>query len=94
MYKDGIELYHGSKSEITKQFNSATFVLPHYPGGKSDIVFESDTLFEGDSFENPRKMAESFLKTNQNKKKLNKYLPLKLLELHQVEVMISTLSKL
>ena len=40
-------------------------------------------LFEGDSTEISYKMAESFLKTNQNKNKLNKYLPLKLLEFHQ-----------
>ena len=36
-------------------------------------------------------MAEIFLKTNQNKNKLNEYLPLKLLELHQGDqIMIAT----
>ena len=40
-------------------------------------------LFEGDSTEIPYKMAESFLKNNQNNNQLNDYLSLKLLELHQ-----------
>ena len=48
-------------------------------------------LFEGDSTEIPYKMAESFLKNNQNNNQLNDYLSLKLLELHQGDqTMIAT----
>ena len=51
----------------------------------------SQYLFEGDSTEIPYKMAESFLKNNQNKNELNEYLSLKLLELHQGDqIMIAT----
>ena len=39
-------------------------------------------LFEGDSTKIPYKMAGSFLKSDLNENKLNKYLPLKLLKLH------------
>ena len=48
-------------------------------------------LFEGDSTKIPYKMAESFLKSDQNENKLNKYLPLKLLKLHQSDqILIAT----
>ena len=51
----------------------------------------SQYLFEGDSTEIPYKMAESFLKNNQNKNELNKYLSFKLLEFHQGDqTMIAT----
>ena len=40
-------------------------------------------MFEGDFTEISYKMAESFHKNNQNKNKLNEYLSLKLLKLHQ-----------
>ena len=43
----------------------------------------SQYLFEGDSTRIPPKIAESFLKNNQSKNKLNEYLSLRLLELHQ-----------
>ena len=154
--KNGIELCHGSKAEISKRFNSPTsMMLPHDQEGKSvilvemapliraktfathtgsltnfgefavliyyevmkhaskydmiDLVFDryfekslkegtrsgrgegSQYLFEGDSTEIPYKMAESFLKNNQNNNKLNKYLSLKLHELHQGDqIMIAT----
>ena len=51
----------------------------------------SQYLFEGDSTEISYKMANDFLKSNQNKNKLNKYLPLKLLEFyHGDQTMIAT----
>ena len=51
----------------------------------------SQYLFEGDFTEISYKMAESFLQNNQNKNKMNKYLSLKLLELHQGDqIMIAT----
>lgn len=42
----------------------------------------SQYLFEGDTSEIPYKMAEGFLKNNDNKNKLYEYLSLKLLDLH------------
>ena len=39
--KNGIELYHGSKSEITKQFHSPTSILlPYELEAKSSVVIE------------------------------------------------------
>ena len=38
-------------------------------------------------------MAEAFLKNNQNKNKLNKYLSLKLLELHQGDQIMTATCK-
>ena len=142
--KNGIDLYHGSKSEIAKRFHSPTsVVLPYELEAKSSIVTEmsplikvktfathtgslasfgdisllvyykvmkygtnydridlvfdryfekslkegtrsrrgegSQYLFEGDSTDIPFKMADSFLKSSQNKNKLNEYLATKLL---------------
>ena len=116
--KDGIELFHGSKVEISKRFNSPTsMMLPHDQEDKSAIAVEMsplirakafathvdsltdfggfallvyykvmklasnyhrtylvfDQYFEGDSTEIPYKMAESFLKNNQNKNELNEH---------------------
>ena len=60
-------------------------------GTRSGREEGSQYLFEGDSTEMPYKMAESFLKNNQNWKELNHYLSLKLLELHQGDqIMIAT----
>ena len=60
-------------------------------GTRSGREEGSQYLFEGDSTEIPYKMAESFLKNNQNWKELNHYLSLKLLELHQGDqIMIAT----
>ena len=60
-------------------------------GTRSGRKEGSQYLFEGDSTEIPYKMAESFLKNNQNWKELNHYLSLKLLELHQGDqIMIAT----
>ena len=43
--KNGIELYHDSKSEITKRFNSPVSVmLPHGQEGKSDIAVEMSPI--------------------------------------------------
>ena len=43
--KNGIELYHESKSEITKRFNSpASVMLPHDQEGKSDIAVEMSPI--------------------------------------------------
>ena len=146
--KNSIELYHGSKSEITKRFHSPTTVVLSYElEAKSSIVIEmsqliktkafathndrltnfveffllvyyevkkygtnydridlvfdryfeksvkegtrsrrgegSQYLFEGDSTEIPFKMADTLLKSSENKDKLNEYLATKLLELHQ-----------
>ena len=48
-------------------------------------------LFERDSTEFPYKMAESFLRNNQNKTELSKYLSLRLLEINQGDqIMIAT----
>ena len=43
----------------------------------------SQYLFEGDSTEVPFKITDSFLKSSENKNKLNEYLATKLLELYQ-----------
>ena len=60
-------------------------------GTRSGREEGSQYLFEGDSTEMLYKMAESFLKNNQNWKELNHYLSLKLLELHQGDqIMIAT----
>ena len=40
-------------------------------------------MSEGNSTEIPFEMADSFLKSSENKNKLNEYLATKLLELHQ-----------
>ena len=51
----------------------------------------SQYLFEGGFTEIPYKMAEIFLKINQNKNELNEYLSLKLLELpYGDQIMIAT----
>ena len=151
--KNGIELYHGQKSEITKRFISATsMILPSDHDSKSalviemsplirakafathsgtlrdfgefalmifyevmelssnynrvDLVFDryfekslkegtrsgrgqgSQFLFEGDATEIPNLMGESFLKNDRNKTELNEYLSLKLLELHQGDLIM------
>ena len=60
-------------------------------GTRSGKRESSRYLFEGDSTEILYKMAESFLKNNQNNNQLNDYLSLKLLELHQGDqTMIAT----
>ena len=49
--KNAIELYHGSKAEITKWFNSPTsVVLPHDQEGKSTIVIEMPLLIRAKVF--------------------------------------------
>ena len=43
--KNGIKLYHGSKAEITKRFNSPiSVILPHDQEGKSAIVVETSPV--------------------------------------------------
>ena len=137
--KNGIELSHGSKSEITKRFHSPkSIVLPYkssiviemlplikakasatHTGSlanfrefsllvyykvmkygtnydRIDLVFDryfekshkertrsprgegSQYLFEGDSTKIPFKMADSFLKSSENKNELNEYLATKI----------------
>ena len=57
------------------------------PGRGEDLQH----LFEGDSTEIRYKMAESFLKTNRNKNKLDIYFPLKLFKPRQGhQIMIAT----
>ena len=49
--KHGIELYHGSKSEITKRFHSPTsVVLPYELEAKSSIVIEMSPLIKAKAF--------------------------------------------
>ena len=50
--KNGIELYHGSKSEFTKRFHSPTFVvvLPHELEAKSSIIIEMLPLIKAKAF--------------------------------------------
>ena len=49
--KNGIKLYHGSKAEITKKFNSPTFVmLPHDQEVKADIVVEMSPMIRAKTF--------------------------------------------
>ena len=49
--KNGIELYHGSKSEITKRFHSPTsVVLPYELEAKSSIVIEMSPLIKAKAF--------------------------------------------
>ena len=54
LYKDGkksIELYHGSKAEITKRFNWPTSVmLPHDQQGKPAIAVEMPSLIRAKVF--------------------------------------------
>ena len=49
--KNGIELYHGSKSEITKRFHSPTsVVLPYELEARSSIVIEMSPLIKAKTF--------------------------------------------
>ena len=50
--KNGIELYHNLKAEITKWFNSPSFVmLPYDQEGKPAIVVEMSPLIRAKAFE-------------------------------------------
>ena len=50
--KNGIELYHDLKAEITKRFNSpASVMLPHDQKGKPAIVVEMSPLIRAKAFQ-------------------------------------------
>ena len=50
--KNGIELYHDLKAEITKRFNSpASVMLPHDQEGKPAIVVEMSPLTRAKAFQ-------------------------------------------
>ena len=51
------------------------------------------TCLKGTLTKIPFKMADSFLKSNENKNKLNKYLATKLLELHQGDQILVVTNK-
>ena len=49
--KNGIELYHDLKADITKRFNSpASVILPHDQEGKPAIVVETSPLIRAKAF--------------------------------------------
>ena len=95
--KKGIELYHGSKAEITKRLNSpytlpTSVMLPHDQEGKSAIVAEMSPLIRAKAFATHTGSLTNFGEfAVLVYYELNEYLSLKLLELHQGnQIMIAT----
>ena len=74
---------HASNYDRTDLVFDRYFEKSVKEGTRSGRGESSQYLFEGDSTGIPPKIAESFLKNNQSKNKLNEYLSLRLLELHQ-----------